>query len=75
MSMTYLIMGNKKFHKKEYSKKKNKYIQCLIATAFIANPHNKKYVNHKDKNRSNNISENLEWATNSENMKHAYKYA
>lgn len=44
----------------------------LVAKVFCENKDNKKYVNHKDGNTTNNSYLNLEWVTASENQKHAY---
>jgi len=51
---------------------KLEYLHRLIAKSFIPNPDNKKTVNHKDGNKLNNNLCNLEWATYSENTKHAF---
>lgn len=47
-------------------------IHRLMALAYIPNPDNKPEVNHKDGDKRNNYLYNLEWATTSENAKHAY---
>lgn len=52
-------------------KKLTNAIHRLVAQAFILNPDDKPEVNHKDANRKNNLSSNLEWATRIENVDHA----
>ena len=47
-------------------------VHRLIALHFIPNPDNKRTVNHIDGNKLNNCISNLEWATDSENLQHAY---
>lgn len=43
----------------------------LVALAFVPNPDNKPFINHKDCNSFNNHFSNLEWCTHQENMDHA----
>ena len=45
----------------------------LLALHFIPNPENKRTVNHLDGDKLNNKLSNLAWATDSENVAHAYK--
>ena len=52
---------------KSYSKHR------IIAEAFIPNPDNLPFINHKDGNKQNNSIANLEWCTQKENSIHAHK--
>lgn len=55
------------------SVQKNFKVHRLVAQAFLPNPNNKLTVNHIDGCKQNNVVENLEWATHSENIIHANK--
>lgn len=58
-----LYLGDKKTRKE--------LVHRLVATAFIPNEEGKKTVNHKKCNVGDNRSIRLEWATQSENVRHA----
>lgn len=47
-------------------------IHRLLAISFIPNPDNLPVINHKDGNPLNNALDNLEWCTQSQNLKHAW---
>lgn len=42
-------------------KRKKFKVHRLVAMAFIPNPSNLPYINHKDENKENNCVSNLEW--------------
>ena len=49
-----------------------RYIHRLMAIAFIPNPNNYRTVNHKDGIKTNNIVDNLEWASDEMQQRHAF---
>lgn len=52
--------------------KKQMLIHRLVAMAFIPNEHNYPQINHIDENPKNNAVTNLEWCTQSQNIR-AYR--
>lgn len=48
------------------------FVHRLVAEHFCVNPHGLPSVNHKDGNRKNNHKDNLEWCTNSYNVKDGF---
>jgi hypothetical protein len=70
----YLIEGDVDGYSRVYiinnEGRKGHLVHRLVAETFIPNPDGKPQVNHKDKNRKNNNSENLEWVTQVENSLH-----
>lgn len=50
----------------------HRLIHRLVAKAFVPNPHEYEYVNHKDKDITNNHYENLEWCSSQYNVNYSY---
>jgi hypothetical protein len=55
---------------RQNGKKKHLRVHRLVASAFVENPNGFPEVNHKDENKRNNKSSNLEWCTSSYNKKY-----
>ena len=53
--------------------KKTERVHRLVAQQFLPNPDNLPVINHIDGNKQNPNLENLEWTTQQENVKHAFK--
>lgn len=53
-------------------KQKTVGVHRLVGLHFVPNPLNKPEVNHKDGVRDNNVSWNLDWATDSDQQNHSY---
>lgn len=60
-------------HLHNKGKRKACTVHRLVATHWKENPDNLPQVNHKDGNKLNNNDWNLEWSTQSNNMKHAFR--
>jgi hypothetical protein len=52
---------------------KTALVHRLVASAFIDNPLGLPQINHKDGNKKNNNTSNLEWVTQKGNNRHAIK--
>lgn len=50
-------------------KRKKELVHRLVAIAFIPNPNHYPEVDHKDRNRTNNLVENLDWVSHSKNCR------
>ena len=50
-------------------KRKRHYVHRLVADAFLPKKDGGCVVNHKDRNKGNNASNNLEWCTQAENVR------
>lgn len=55
---------------RQNSKSKSYKVHQLVGMCFIENPEKKPQINHKDKIKNNNETENLEWCTAAENNAH-----
>lgn len=55
----------------DWGKQQSFLVHRLVCLAFLENPEDKPYVNHRDFDRANNRLGNLEWVTPAENVEHS----
>tara|TARA_E500000318_G_C3457179_1_gene171168 strand:+ start:89 stop:667 length:579 start_codon:yes stop_codon:yes gene_type:complete len=69
---TQETVSNFYLNEEGYAVYSGKLVHRLMAKAWLKNPDPNEYteVNHKDKNRSNNNIENLEWVSHENNILH-----
>lgn len=51
---------------------KTHLVHRLVAEAFIPNPDNLPYINHRDENKLNNTISNIEWCTPKYNIEYSH---
>ena len=67
-TMGYIQIGFTNEHNRKIC-----YVHRLVAQEFIENPENRSDVDHIDNNKQNNCSNNLRWASKSENQMNTIK--
>lgn len=67
----YFHQGYRAVRLSKGNKKTSHYVHRLVAMAFLSNPENKPFINHKNGNREDCTPGNLEWCTAGENHRHA----
>ena len=69
----YLDQGYYKVMLTRDGKQYQKRVHRLLAETFIPNPNNLPFVDHIDRDKTNNSLSNLRWATNQQNCMNASK--
>jgi len=64
--------GFERVHLRKEGKLKTFLLHRLLAIHFLPNPQGHKIINHKDGDKRNNVLDNLEWCTQSDNGKRNY---
>lgn len=68
---SYNTFGYKQVSLHKSGKQDTKTVHRLVAEAFLPNPNNLPYINHKDEDKTNNDVSNLEWCTHQYNTEYS----